>query len=192
MTRMSDSDPLRVDFVDPATHALPGRLGVTSAPGRSVGGLYAIWDRDLATDLERLRREYDTRVLVTLLERFEMARAGIPDLLDAARRAGMKSLWLPIRDGSTPPEPEDAFPLVREILEHLAAGETVVVHCMGGLGRSGTIAACALVARGVAPGRAVEEVRVARPGALESSAQVAFVRSFGDAWRAHERQPSAR
>jgi ADP-ribosyl-[dinitrogen reductase] hydrolase len=73
---------------------------------------------------------------------------------------------------------------VREIHEHLGAGDTVVVHCMGGLGRAGTIAACVLAARGLEAERAVEVVRAVRPGALETAAQVAFVGLFGEVWRA--------
>jgi hypothetical protein len=179
--RTSDTDPIRVDFVDPAAHRLPGRLGLTFAPGKCGRGVYAAWDRDLTKDLVRLRTEYGTKVLVTLIEEFEMKAVGIPNLRDAAERAGMRSLWFPITDGWTPPTPGAPIPLVREVCDHLANGDTVVIHCMGGLGRAGTIAACVLVARGVAPSRAVELVREARPGAVENRAQVTFVRRFRDA-----------
>ena len=57
---------------------------------------------------------------------------------------------------------------------------------MGGLGRSGTIAACVLAARGVEPGRAIELVRAARPGAIENAAQEAFVGQFREAWRSEQ------
>jgi protein-tyrosine phosphatase len=182
MLRTSDTDPIRVDFIDPAEHSLPGRLGLTFAPGKCGRGVYANWDRSLAKDLARLRDEYGTKVLVTLIEAFEMKRASIPTLRQSARRAGMKSLWFPITDVSTPRFPEDPIPLVREVLEHLAAGDTVVVHCMGGLGRAGTIAACVLAARDVEPEKAIELVRAARPGALETDTQVAFVGRFRQAW----------
>jgi protein-tyrosine phosphatase len=184
VVRTSDTDPIRVDFVDPAAHGLPGRLGLTFAPGKSGRGVYANWDRSLSKDLARLRDHYGTKVLVTLLEAFELQRASIPTLRRSARRAGMKSIWLPITDVSTPHFPEDPIPTVQEIVDHLAAGDTVVVHCMGGLGRSGTIAACVLAARGVGPEKAVALVRAARPGALETPAQVAFVGHFRDAWLA--------
>ena len=48
----------------------------------------------------------------------------------------------PIVDGSVPASPE----LTREILDaidgHMAANRTVYVHCMGGIGRTGTIIGC--------------------------------------------------
>jgi protein-tyrosine phosphatase len=183
MTRTSASDPIRVDFVDPAAHGLPGRLGLTFAPGKCGPGVYANWDRDLRTDLARLREAYATKVLVTLIEEFEMKRASIPGLLPAVKRAGMESLWFPIADVSTPANAEAPLALVGTIVGHLAAGDTVVVHCMGGLGRAGTMAACVLAARGLEAARAVEVVRAARPGALETPAQVAFVGGFREAWR---------
>jgi protein-tyrosine phosphatase len=50
---------------------------------------------------------------------------------------------------------------------------------MGGLGRSGTIAACCLVAAGMTPDAAIVAVRAARgPRALETAAQETFVASF--------------
>jgi hypothetical protein len=182
MIHTSDSDPIRVDFVPGEAHGLPGRLGLTFAPGKCGKGVYAVWDRDLAKDLARLRDAYGARVLVTLIEEFEMNAASIPNLRAAVKRAGMTSLWFPIPDVSTPGSPEDPVPLVREIHARMAAGDTVVLHCMGGLGRAGTIAACVLAARGVEPPRAVEIVRAARPGALETASQVAFVARFEAAW----------
>ena len=59
----------------------------------------------------------------------------------------------------------------------LAAGGRVLVHCVGGLGRSGTIAACLLRSRGVSAEEAIAMVRAARsPRAIETHAQEAFVR----------------
>ena len=52
----------------------------------------------------------------------------------------------------------------------------MVVTCMGGLGRSGTLAACLLVSAGTAPEAAIAAVRAARgPRALETIAQEDFV-----------------
>lgn len=183
MPLTSDNDPIRVDFVDPAAHGVSGRLGLTLAPGKRTPGVSADWDRDLGKDLARLRKHYRTDVLVTLIEEFEMEDVGIQQLRPEARRAGMRSIWFPIADLSTPRHPADPIALVREITGHLAAGETVVVHCMGGRGRAGTIAACVLAARGVEPARSIALVRAVRPGALETPAQEAFVSRFQTAWR---------
>ena len=54
-----------------------------------------------------------------------------------------------------------------------------MVTCMGGLGRSGTVAACALVKAGAPPDAAIAAVRSARgPRALETVGQEDFVTTF--------------
>ncbi len=82
-----------------------------------------------------------------------------------------------------PSDLEATSRLVARVLERLAAGRMVIVHCHGGIGRSGMITACALVGAGVEPGRAVEIVREARPGAATAPGQEEFVHEFGRAWR---------
>lgn len=56
----------------------------------------------------------------------------------------------------------------------------VAVHCHAGLGRTGLAIACFLLASGQAASapRAVEMVRAARPGSLQTQAQVMFVSIF--------------
>ncbi len=68
-------------------------------------------------------------------------------------------------------------------LERLRAGKSVVIHCRGGLGRTGLLAAACLRALGVDAERAIAIVRAARPGTIENEAQAAFVRTvdLGDA-----------
>lgn len=170
--------PIWVDFVSPESHGLRGRLGLTVAPGRWRPGLDSASDCLVEDDLLRLRDFYGAKVLVTLLEEFEMRRLAIPELLDVARNAGLRSLWFPIADVSVPSDLEATCALVDGIVEYMSRGETIVVHCMGGLGRSGTIAACCLVARGHAPREAIRMVRSARPGAVEVASQEDFVARF--------------
>jgi len=56
----------------------------------------------------------------------------------------------------------------------------VAVHCHAGLGRTGLAIACFLVGSGQASSaeKAVEMVRAARPGSLQTPAQVMFVSIF--------------
>lgn len=51
----------------------------------------------------------------------------------------------------------------------------MLVHCRGGLGRAGTIAARLLVELGMQPTEAIAGVRAVRPGAIETSDQEKFV-----------------
>ena len=55
----------------------------------------------------------------------------------------------------------------------LRDGFSIVVHCKGGLGRAGTVAARLLIELGMEPREAVRQVRAARPGAIETEAQLA-------------------
>jgi ADP-ribosyl-[dinitrogen reductase] hydrolase len=61
----------------------------------------------------------------------------------------------------------------------LRRGLDVLVHCRGGLGRAGTIAARLLVELGMEPTKAIASVRAVRPGAIETSDQEIFVLSIG-------------
>ena len=80
------------------------------------------------------------------------------------------------------PTLEEARRITQRILAATDAGEKVLIHCVGGLGRTGTIAACTAVARGQSAEGAIGLVRRARgPRAVESATQAAFVRRFADA-----------
>ncbi|MCC6214828.1 MAG: cyclin-dependent kinase inhibitor 3 family protein [Polyangiaceae bacterium] len=175
--RTSASDPIRVDFL--AGERVPlGRLGLTLAPGKRSPGLAALWHRDLDADLGRLREHYGATHLVSLLEDRELPLLGIEPLFERAEAHGLHVVRLPIPDGTAPPRPEAVRALVADIVAWLAAEDTVVVHCRGGLGRAGTIAACALVALGAGAEEAMRVVRSARPNAIENELQERFVRAF--------------
>jgi protein-tyrosine phosphatase len=164
--------------------ALPsrGRLGFCPAPGRWRFSVAAEPGRLLDEDLSSLRA-FGTTVLVVLLEEEEMARIGLAGLREQARRAGLEVLWFPFRDNTAPSDVDATALLVQQILERLAVGRTVVVHCHGGVGRSGTIAAACLVASGADPARALEIVRRERPAAATAPGQAEFVHAFAAAWR---------
>lgn len=177
--------PIHVDWVDSALlgDGLPGRLGLTILPGKrgkSVRYPGLVYRRDTRTDLERLR-ELGVGLLALLVEDWELARWGDPALPAHAAEAGVKLYRLPIRDGHAP----TSVASVNELLAEIATGRRsadVVVACMGGIGRSATIAACALVAAGLSPDRAIAHLRdVRHPTAVETQAQAAFV----DAYAAH-------
>jgi protein-tyrosine phosphatase len=169
---------LRVDYIPRGALALPGRLGLTRAPGRWMPGRHADSDVRLREDLAAIGAEGAT-MLVTLLERAELVQLG--DLRRESRRAGLTWVHFPIPDMWVPSDVAATRRLVARMLDALEQGRDVVVHCWGGLGRAGTIAACCLVAHGCEARRAVATVRSARPGAVQSVAQELFVRTFASA-----------
>jgi protein-tyrosine phosphatase len=169
---------LHVDFLPRRAHGLPGRLGLTEAPGRWWPGRELDPPVLIERDVARLRDRYRASTLVTLMEAAELRAHGLDGLFAEVRRAGLESLWLPIPDMGAPASVEQARALVERILERLEGSRTVVLHCLGGLGRSGTLAACVLAVRGRETGEALRMVRRARPGSVQTGVQEAFVAAF--------------
>lgn len=152
-----------------------GEVALVPCPGRQDAG-----PRSLADDLEALV-EWGASSVLTLIEPHEMLALGVPDLRAGIRTAGMVSHHLPITDMCAPDQRfEAAWPAVRrELLATLSNGGRVVVHCRGGLGRAGTVTAGLLVEQGATPEGAIEAVRAARPGAIETAAQMEWIRHRG-------------
>lgn len=175
MPRTSQSHPLRIPSLPvPGT---PGRLGLTFCPGRVEAGPGDVaWRRDLDVDLRAIR-DWGACALVTLMEAHELVRYQVADL-PSRLPAGLTHFHLPIPDGGIPdPAWERAWTSAgARIRELLGAGGKVVIHCLGGLGRTGTLAARLLVEFGMDPEAAIQAVRAARPGAIETDAQEAYVR----------------
>jgi protein-tyrosine phosphatase len=178
--RTSETDPLRVDFLAAADLGLPGRLGLTLAPGKKDPTVE--WDRDLESDLERLRDHYKVDRLVSLMEPHEYRFLKIADLSERASNHGIAVCRFPIPDVDAPPATSMSsfLALVRTILNDVDAGRTVIIHCRGGIGRSGLVAASCLVALGHPPREAIELVRSARPGAVEVTVQEEWVEAVAE------------
>lgn len=178
MTRTSLTHPLEIAEVE--TFPGLGLIGVTFCPGKhQPSAMTGGWDRDLGLDLDRIAA-WGAAAVATLVEDHEMTALKVEALGEEVVDRHMDWLHLPIPDVSTPSSAfEDAWRLSGEQLrDRLRAGFNVLVHCKGGLGRAGMIAARLLVELGVAPDTAIARVRQARPGAIETEAQEAFVRGL--------------
>ena len=107
-----------------------------------------------------------------------MAHLAITRLGAEVQRRGMEWLHLPIPDVSTPGlDFEAKWPEVSERLRsRLDAGENILIHCRGGIGRSGMVAARLLCESGVDAEEAIVRVRAARPGAIETWEQEQWAR----------------
>jgi protein-tyrosine phosphatase len=162
---------------------------MTIAPGKcgtSLSG--ATWKRSLQADLDRLVTVEHASMLVCLLEDRELTSLAIPDLIAEARRQGLHVLRLPLVDGSVPRSASDVIGLLEQIHVAVAQGERVVIHCAGGVGRSGVIAGCYLRDLGFSATDALETLAKTRgPRCPESEQQQNYV----SAWQ-HRRSKHAR
>ncbi len=88
----------------------------------------------------------------------------------AVRRAGLRQLHVPAEYGRAPSE-DGIRDFVAATKAELERGGKVVVHCVGGIGRTGTVIACYLISEGMEPEDAIASVRRRRPGSIESVEQ---------------------
>ena len=166
-THASGNDPLRIAWVRPRPDH--GRVGITLCPGKKdAHGMSGRHDRDLAADLDTVRDQGAVAV-VSLITDDECELLSVRGLGAEVRARHMTWLHLPIQDGEAPGNTfegawKHAGPYLRSLLR---SRFDVLVHCKGGLGRAGTVAARLLVELGACPEDAIDEVRRVRPGAIE-------------------------
>ncbi len=187
--RTSVSDPINVSLLDASAHGLTGTIGVTFAPGKV--DLSRGWDRDLEADLTRLRSAFGIDVIVSLMEPWEYDDLGIADLATRAEALGMTVILFPIKDKNAPGTgTEDAFiKLIRDVIALASSGKNILIHCRGGRGRSGTIVSSVLVARGHAPGIALDKFRAARLTRTAIDLQEAWVHALAGRYGDDARWP---
>lgn len=141
----------------------PWAIALTHCPGR---------DGDLDGDVAVIAA-WRATMLLSLVEDSEFADgAGLERRL---RGSGIGWLRYPIPDYGTPRDLMAWRTLAGELRAALDRGGRLVIHCRAGLGRSGMIAARLLVERGLSAEAAIAAVRRARPGAIETAGQEAWI-----------------
>lgn len=178
----STDRPLYINKFPSEVITVSGSLGMTMAPGKKGVAMVINenWARDLGQDLDTLKNVYKTDILVSLMEDFEFDILGISDFKEKCVEKSIKNIRFHIVDGSIPEEKdlENFIKLAEELKLEIENGKNVVIHCRGGLGRTGTLASCILVLFGFSPKDAIEEVRKCRKGTVENEIQEKFVENF--------------
>lgn len=130
----------------------PGRLAISPRPR---GG-------DWLQDELRSWREAGVKAILSLLTPEEEAELDLMGEHREAEREGLRFLSLPVPDLGVPSSPSEVAPLLEQLDKVLASGDNAAIHCRQGVGRSGTLAACLLVMRGIDPTSAIQVLERAR------------------------------
>ncbi|MDR0480300.1 MAG: dual specificity protein phosphatase family protein [Gallionellaceae bacterium] len=141
------------------TWIVPGRLAGTPLPGVTF---------EIDYDLQALRAVGIT-CLITLTER------DLPQ--DALERNGLKNMHLAIEDRKTP-DIDELTALLERMDMLLDSGESLAVHCLAGIGRTGTILACWLIRKGMTAADALRYVRRVEPRFVQTEGQEDFLRQY--------------
>jgi protein-tyrosine phosphatase len=139
----------------------PGRIAVMPRPR---GG-------EWLEDEVRAWRDAGIDVVVSLLERDEVADLDLAKEEELSRANRIEFLSLPIVDRGVPDSREAVSELLTELAADLRAGKSVAVHCRQGIGRAALIAVSLLIRLGVDPTTAIELVSIARGHSVPETAE---------------------
>jgi hypothetical protein len=130
-------------------------------------------DAGIRSFIDLTKERYDLEPYDWLLD--EMARE---------RQIECRYLSVAIRDLGVPTR-EEMRRILAAIREEIAAGRPVYVHCLAGIGRTGTVLGCWLVEQGLAAHDAIERVnQIRRPTPFgymrspETDEQCAFIHGW--------------
>lgn len=145
-----------------------GQLLFMPCPGTKEVGLQQ--------SLEQLAAAGATAIL-TLMPNDEMQRNAVIDLPEFCVKLGLEWFHLPIEDDHAPEQLfQDAWLNAREKIHALVnAGKSIAIHCKGGSGRTGLVAAQILLERGMPLDDVITRVRAIRPNALQVPAHQEYI-----------------
>ncbi|ASJ02456.1 protein tyrosine phosphatase [Thermococcus profundus] len=122
-------------------------------------------------EIDEVAEEFDA--VVVLVEEHE-----VPYSLEEWKKRGVEILHSPIAD-FTAPNLDQLLGILRWIEKRVKEGKRVLIHCIGGLGRSGTVAVAWLMYSKDLPLRtALMRVRSLRPGAVETWEQMGILKEL--------------
>ncbi|WP_296423178.1 protein-tyrosine phosphatase family protein [Yoonia sp.] len=148
-----------------------GTLAISPMPGR--GGDYAAdW---------RLLLGWAPALVITMTSQAELAGKGAGCLGADLADAGIAWVHLPVPDFGVP-QGVDWCAVRDQTLGVLGQDGRVLVHCLGGCGRSGLMVLRLMIAAGEDADIALLRLRQVRPCAIETDAQMAWARSDVSAW----------
>ena len=180
--RTSETHPLQIDWI--TSNLFTGRIGITLCPGKYQpvswsGG----WNRNLEIDIDVIGASGST-VVVSLVEESEMKVLGVQGLGKAILAREMEWIHIPFEDATAPDYKwMQGFDLVApSILTSIKNGDSIVIHCKGGLSRAGTVVALLLCSMGMEVFSAIQLIRNVRSKNCINSIQQEFLISVTRHW----------
>lgn len=148
--------------------ATSGQLLLTPCPGSK--------EVSLRSSLEQLAAA-GAAAVITLMPSDEMQNNAVADLPELCTQLGLTWFHLPVEDDHAPEQPfEQAWQAAQDKIHALLdAGESIAIHCKGGTGRTGMLAAKILLQRGIPLNDVIERVRAVRPNALTIPLQLDYI-----------------
>ena len=165
-----------------------GQVSLSCCPGRAAAWLLpSVSQRELERDIATISR-WGAKALVSLLDDFEFARLHLRRLPDLAAAAELAWYHVPLALGTLPDADFDRVwtPISLPLQEILRGGGKVALHCRDGRDRAALVAARLLIELGCQPLDAMNRVRAARPGTLETAEVETYLRTRVHAFKPEE------
>lgn len=127
---------------------------------------------DLTTSLAEMKA-IGVEAVLTLMTPLELEKNALSNIGTSVKAKGMSWFHLPIADDEAPDAVflktwETAGPAIHRLIEQ---GKTIAVHCKGGSGRTGIVAAQILLERGESIKPVIGRIKKLRPNAFTSACQ---------------------
>ncbi|MGL5226300.1 MAG: tyrosine-protein phosphatase [Aeromonas sp.] len=147
------------------------RLIFTPCPGTKEASL---------KDAIKILQQAGADGVVTMMPDAELCEFHATSLPAECEALGLAWVQLPVEDDCAPEAPfATAFANHKaDLLARLAAGQTLAIHCRGGSGRTGLMAAILLLEAGYAPTQVKSLVQGLRPKALTLTPHVNYLNTY--------------
>ena len=151
------------------------------ARGRLAIGPCPAWGEGLE-EVARVWQQAGVNAVASLLGPAEIVELGLQREPELCLAQGMEFLSFPIPDHSVPQSRRDTCAFALRLVGLLGKGQSVLIHCRAGIGRSVVVAACVLVLLDVPPETALERIGAARgfPDVPDTEEQREWIVEFAE------------